>query len=443
MPRDVAPSEASRAVPAPGSDLAGDTVAHTRAPVTVEALLDSADLTLPDSNTFKRYKYRVKFAPDYVARPSVGYGADEFGNGVYGGTAIILSDMTGDNQLAFAGAVNGRLSDAQVFAGYTNLGRRFQYSTGIYQQPYYFANGYGLQGNAQGFFETQIITRYMVRQAYGVGIYPLDRFTRIELGMRLTNLQRSDLVFTRQLDSSYTQIDPFGERDQNARTVNYAQPLLAYVSDNVLWGFTSPIYGRRYRFQVEPAVGSLKWTEYLADYRRYDPILFSYLTVATRVMANVSTGRDADSLRKYIAYSDEMRGYDGATFSASQSSCPSTTTASLYRCSPLLGSSLAMASAELRFPIVRGGTIAGVIPIPPIEGAFFYDVGTAWFSGQDVVLHRVRVSDPTNVRGLLTSHGVSLRVNLFNYVILGWSYAIPTEATGHRGVWQFSIYPPF
>jgi len=440
---DVAPSEASRAVPAPGNDLAGDTVAHTRPPVTVEALLDSADLTLPDSTTFKRYKYHVRFAPDYVARPSVGYGADEFGNGVYGGTAVILSDMTGDNQLAFAGAVNGRVSDAQVFAGYTNLGQRFQYSTGIYQQPYYFANGYGLQSNAQGFFETQIITRYMVRQTYGVGIYPLDRFTRIELGMRLTNLQRSDLVFTRQLDSSYTQIDPFGERDQNARTVNYAQPLLAYVSDNVLWGFTSPIYGRRYRFQVQPAVGSLKWTEYLADYRRYDPILFSYLTVATRVMANVSTGRDADSLRKYIAYSDEMRGYDGATFSASQSSCPSTTTAALYRCSPLLGSSLAMASAELRFPIVRGGTIAGVIPIPPIEGAFFYDVGTAWFSGQDVVLHRVRVTDPTNVRGLLTSHGVSLRVNMFNYAILGWSYVIPTEATGHRGVWQFSIYPPF
>ncbi|HKT09553.1 MAG TPA: hypothetical protein VJR24_16755 [Gemmatimonadaceae bacterium] len=440
---DVAPSEASRAVPAPSSDLAGDTVAHTRAPVTVEALLDSADLTLPDSTKFKRYKYRVKFAPDYVARPTVGYATDQFGNGVYGGTAIILSDMTGDNQLAFAGAVNGRVTDAQVFAGYTNLGRRFQYSTGIFQQPYYFANGYGLTGNAQGFFETQIITRYMIRQAYGVGIYPLDRFTRIELGMRLTNLQRNDLVFTRQLDSSYTQIDPFGERDQNARTVNYAQPLLAYVSDNVLWGFTSPIYGRRYRFQVEPAVGSLKWTEYLADYRRYDPILFSYLTVATRVTANVSTGQDADSLRKYIAYSDEMRGYDGATFSSSQSTCPTTTTAALYRCSPLLGSSLAMASAELRFPIVRGGTIAGVIPIPPIEGAFFYDVGTAWFSGQDVVLHRVRVSDPTNVRGLLTSHGVSLRVNMFNYVILGWSYAIPTEATGHRGVWQFSIYPPF
>ena len=425
------------------SDLGIDSVARTRAPVTVESILESADTTLPDTTTFKRYKYHVRFAPDYVAPPAVGYGTDGYGSGVYGGTGVVLSDMTGDNLLSFAGAVNGRLSDAQMFAGYTNLGQRFQYSSGVYQQPYYVANGYGLAGNPQGFFETQVITRYLVRQMYGVGIYPLNRFTRVELGMRLTNLERGDLVFTRQLDSSYNQINSYSETDRNGRTVNYAQPILAYVSDNTLFGFTSPIYGRRYRFQVQPAIGSLKWTEYLADYRRYDPILFSYLTVATRVMANVSTGRDADSLRKYIAYSDELPGYDGATFSSSQSSCPNTTTAALYRCSPLLGSSMAMASAEVRFPIVRGGTIAGVIPIPAIEGAFFYDVGTAWFSGQSVALHRVRVQDPTNTRGLLTSHGVAIRINLFNYLIMGWSYAVPTEATGHRGVWQFSLYPPF
>ena len=84
-----------------------------------------------------------------------------------------------------------------------------------------------------------------------------------------------------------------------------------------------------------------------------------------------------------------------------------------------------------------------MIPIPAIEGAIFDDVGTAWFAGQSVSLHRARIEDPSMERSLLTSHGVSLRVNLFNYLILSWSYAVPTEATGHRGVWQFSLYPPF
>ena len=101
------------------------------------------------------------------------------------------------------------------------------------------------------------------------------------------------------------------------------------------------------------------------------------------------------------------------------------------------------AGAELRFPLLRTGTIGGVIPLPPIEGAIFYDVGAAWFTGQRMVWHRMRVTDPANVRGLLTSHGYSLRVNLFNYVILRWDYAIPSEAPNKHGYWQFSLYPPF
>jgi outer membrane protein assembly factor BamA len=97
---------------------------------------------------------------------------------------------------------------------------------------------------------------------------------------------------------------------------------------------------------------------------------------------------------------------------------------------------------ELRFPIVRGG-LAGVIPLPPIEGAFFYDAGTTWFNGQKVEFKRSSQDDPANVRSLLTSYGFGLRVNLFNYVILRWDYAIPKDSPGRKGFWQFSLYPTF
>jgi len=339
--------------------------------------------------------------------------------------------------------VNGRLAEAQLFAGYTNLARRFQYTTGLYQMPYYFGNGYALQPDSAGFQETYVVTRYIQRQAFGIGIYPLDRFTRFEAGMRLTNLERTDLVITRQLDPGMAALTDYSEQQRNSRTVNYVQPSLAVVSDNVLWGAVAPIYGRRYRLQVQPAVGNFQWTEYLADYRRYDPILFNYLTVATRVTASVSTGRDADSLRKYLGYSDILRGYDNNSFLATEQQCPSTTLDGLARCSPLLGSSVAVASAELRFPILRGANIGGVVPLPVIEGAVFYDAGTAWFGGQTLLLHRSAVSDPTRRRSLLTSHGFEIRVNLFNYLILRWDYAIPHDAPGRHGVWQFSLYPPF
>jgi outer membrane protein assembly factor BamA len=102
-----------------------------------------------------------------------------------------------------------------------------------------------------------------------------------------------------------------------------------------------------------------------------------------------------------------------------------------------------VASAELRFPILRRGSIGGVVPLPIIEGAVFYDAGTAWFTGQTLLLRRSAVLDPTRQRSLLTSHGFEIRVNLFNYLVLRWDYAIPHDAPGHHGMWQFSLYPPF
>jgi outer membrane protein assembly factor BamA len=97
---------------------------------------------------------------------------------------------------------------------------------------------------------------------------------------------------------------------------------------------------------------------------------------------------------------------------------------------------------ELRFPILRGG-VAGAVPLPPIEGAIFYDVGTTWFNGQKVQWSRGVDDDPSNVRSALRSYGAGLRMNLFGYVILRLDYAIPQDSPGRKGFWQFSLYPPF
>ena len=87
----------------------------TATPVSVRTLLDSAT-TLPDTSEFTFKAYHTRFTPDYVARPTIGYERNNFGRGFFGGTAISLSDMLGNHTLVFAGAVNGRLSEAQVLA---------------------------------------------------------------------------------------------------------------------------------------------------------------------------------------------------------------------------------------------------------------------------------------------------------------------------------------
>jgi WD40 repeat protein len=415
-----------------------------RGVITVAALLDSAALALPDTTRFKEYDYKTRFSPEYVARPTIGYTRDNFGRGVFGGTAIVLADLLGNSRLAFAGEVNGRVSEARVLAAYTNLSRRLQYTAGIFQEPYYLGQSIltEIDPTKEEFQEDIIITRYVQRQLFGVGIYPLNRFTRFEFGARLTMVDRTEQRFSRRFSPLGS--DVFEEESElNFPSVSYAQPYVAWVSDNVIYGFTAPIMGRRYRLQVEPAIGRYQWIDYLVDYRRYDPIIFNMFTVATRLMGSVSVGRDADTLRKYIGYSSIVRGYERETFSSNVNSCPPSASAQLARCSPLLGSRVMVGNVELRFPLVRRADIGGLISLPPIEGLVFFDAGIAWFGGQHVKLSAEKITDPQNVRTLLTSHGFGLRVNLFNFAILRWDYAIPHQAPVKDGFWRFSLGPSF
>ncbi len=107
----------------------GDTTRPAE-PISIVALLDSAEYSLPDTSEFTLKQYRTKFTPDYVARPSIGYARDNFGRGFFGGSAISLSDILGNQQLIFAGYVNGRISEAQVLAAYANLSHRINWAVG-------------------------------------------------------------------------------------------------------------------------------------------------------------------------------------------------------------------------------------------------------------------------------------------------------------------------
>ena len=230
----------------------------------------------------------------------------------------------------------------------------------------------------------------------------------------------------------------------NAPAWNFFTPSLAFVSDNTLFGYTAPVIGRRFRFQVSPSVGNLRWTELLADYRRYDPIIFNTITIATRLLTSASVGRDEDAFPKYIGRPEYVRGYDKANFYG-------------YECTgfigggancdtqQLVGSRVAVFNAEVRFPLIRRFDL-GTLPVglPPIEGLFFFDAGLAWSKGQEVSLSQPADYDFTRQRYPLRSYGAGIRVNLFNLAILKWDYAIPLDKeSGRKANWTFSLGPSF
>jgi Tol biopolymer transport system component len=431
----------------PSGDIPGVSERSGNAPVSVSQLLDSATFALPDTTRFRLYDYKPGLQAEYIARPSVGYAQDNFGRGLFGGTAIVLGDLLGNNKLALAGQINGRLSEAYFYGAYSNLGGRFQHTTGFAQTPIFFLNdateepiGTGAARTVQTFD----IARYIVRQGFAIGMRPRNRFSRWELGINATNLSQSIARIQRVVDYNTGFVSDFITTEvQNIASQSYVAPFAAYVSDNALFGYTAPISGRRFRFQVEPSVGQLQWTELTADYRKYVPLLFNFITFAWRTQANVGIGRDEMAFPKYIGRPDFVRGYDREQF-LSQFCGGLVNDSSACSATELLGSRVAFANAELRFPLVRRFDL-GLLPIslPPVDGLFFFDAGLAWQKGQSVSLSRPANYDEDRNRYVLRSYGAGIRLNLFGFALVRWDYAIPLDRPGRKGYWMWTLGQSF
>ena len=413
------------------------------APASIGALNADPNLGLPDTTRFKQYAYHAAFHPDYIADPSLGY-TPNYGN-FSGGTAFVFSDLLGNHQLAVAANIYGKVSDASVFLGYANLSRRVQYSTGVSQDPAYVPISFGCTGpDANGILDcSSNYLRYVIRNVFVTSQYPFNRFTRVETGLQLNSISQGVVSIRQQCSLNGFCGDQRFQDGPSLPSITYATPSAAFVSDNTLFGTTGPVMGRRMRFQVSQNVGKLSYTDYLADYRRYDPIIFNTLTLATRFMSSLWVGRDETFFPKYIGRPDFVRGYDRANFSpydctsqlggGTNSTCSNT---------QLAGSRVAIANAELRFPIIRRFDIGSSFGLPPVDGLIFYDAGLAWSTGQTPSLKRPENFDANLQRYPLTSYGAGLRVNLFNLAILRWDYARPQNGS-RKPNWTFSLGASF
>ncbi len=406
-------------------------------PVTVQQMLDSADFNLPDTTAMENYRYRARLTPEYIAQPNVGAQAGGFGQGVFGSTTIILADMLGDHQLAIAGGLNGQLSDAQLFVGYTSLGRRLQYRLSAGQQPFYIGGGFDQeQISPTQAVQSQNMIRLVQRQVSATALYPFNRFTRMELGVGFANIDYQTFPFFRVVDISGFASEWERGETRNLQSVNTIAPTLAFVTDNTLNGLVGPISGRRARVAVTPQIGTWQWIDYLVDARAYKPIIFNYLTLATRFTGSLTVGRDEAVFGKWLGRPDFVRGFNrsnvglGCGQIAGGVSCTD---------DEAVGSRIAFTNTELRFPVLRRGMNGGYFGLPPVEGLVFYDAGIAWNQGQALSFTAQPGTDPNQVRSVLQSYGIGFRANMFGVLILRWDYAIPIARPGSRGfgTWFF------
>ena len=114
-----------------------------------------------------------------------------------------------------------------------------------------------------------------------------------------------------------------------------------------------------------------------------------------------------------------MRGYDFGSFDANE--CESVDLATCDAFDRLNGSRIAIAGAELRFPLLGLFSRRSFYGPFPIEMAFFGDAGVAWTSD-------TKPSFAGGDRDWARSAGVALRVNVFGYAIAEFDYVRPARS---------------
>ena len=420
------------------------------APVSVKALLDSSP-ALPDTTEFTFKDYHTRYTPDNVATPTVGYERNNFGRGFFGGTAISLSDILGNHTMVFAGSVNGRLSEAQVLAAYINQAHRLNWIVVGQQQPLYFYLPTGVTQNGDGTTTfTPQIERFVIRDLFAQGIYPFNRFTRVELGGHFSNISQSVLQENFLCDPNFCQFQ--NESTLDLGSVTSYGPQVALVHDNALFGYVGPFAGSRSRLELSPSFGDWRFTFASADWRRY--FFARPFTLAVRGLLFDRFGRDANVFPQFLGSTELLRGYTAGSILNNECLNPSSSSNGYTGCSnldQLIGSKIAVFNAELRFPLTRS-LVLGFLPIglPPIEGALFYDMGLAWNStscngspGSCVVWNRGG-QDPEVYRAPLRSWGGSIRVNFLGFLVLRFDITKPLNRPDHRNAyWTVSLGPTF
>src|SRR5436190_912170 len=287
--------------------------------VTVRALLDSATLALPDTNEFTFHPYRVRFTADYIARPTVGYARDNFGRGIFGGTAIALSDILGNHSVVLAGSINGRISEAQFLGLYANQSHRLNWAGGFSQDPMYFYGGSDWSriedprkaGDSLDVFTTRI-RRFVVRDLFTASAYPFSRFNRLELGLHAVNISEATLALQTSYNASTRDFVVQNLIQGGGPSATFVQPSIAHVHDNTLFGYVGPFAGARSRFSISPAIGTWRFTAGLIDYRRY--IFFRPFTIAVRGLMFGRFGHDADRFPVFLGSTELLRGYTSGSF---------------------------------------------------------------------------------------------------------------------------------
>lgn len=390
--------------------------------------------TVPVDSFYTR-DYTPKLGLSFISNSGgFGVGTSAIGTGFAGGVNALFTDMLNNHQLYTGLQLNGEIYDFGAQAIYLNRKGTFTWGGGLSHIPYSFMDWPDTQtrpdtvNNGIRYIETWPLYRIFQDQATLLGQIPFSQTLRLEAGVSYSRYYyRADLYEFHYLlrDGFRYYLGSKREKGHVPEGFNLGNVYLAYVGDNSRFGVTAPLDGRRYRLQVERYFGRYNYYTTLADYRQYfftNPFSFAFRGIyyARYGQANFDFGSD----QMFIGSEYLVRGYN-----VSQRELSAQENLTLDQ---LLGTRMTVFNAEIRFPFTGPRRLA------LIKSGLFYsdlglfaDAGLTWSKGQPVELKwKPSGSDASPI----VSVGATLRINLFNMIILEPYYAIPFQREDANGV---------
>ncbi|NLE02637.1 MAG: peptidase S9, partial [Fibrobacter sp.] len=323
----------------------------------VDKYLDTSvttNLTIADTS-ITRYKPRLKLL--YVGQLFAGVAANTYGVGFAGGVSFLFSDLLGDHSLGVSTQINGGIRDFGGEVYYLNQGHRLNWGVVASRIPYVVTSASvrndtaiisGTSRNVQKF--TFLDEHIYSNQLYLLMNFPFTINRRLEFTAGFSRIgydyQAEEITAQNGIVLRRQRV-PFAEPS----SVNLLEGGVAYVGDFSYFGFTSPVTGRRYRFELQQTTGSLLYSTILADYRQY--IFFNPLTLAFRFFHYGRYLRDCENERLseiFLGYETLIRGY--SSYSYDLAGCSDSTFGDCPEFNRLQGSRIGVFNMELRIPLL-------------------------------------------------------------------------------------------
>lgn len=361
---------------------------------------------LLESGEFEINEYKVKFTPDYVGG---GFSYDTF-FGLRGNSYFVFSDYLGNHQIYIATDLVNTIDQSNIQIFYSNNKNRTRFGFGVFHTKNFYIE---TVNNIDHLFSDRF---------YGLQFFasrPYSIFSRLDFSVTQSFIDREYYDFD----------DP--REDTNSKI---AIGNLSYVTDNIIWGITGPVNGRRAKLSLSEGIDlfdsqdtvDVQYTSIEFDYRKYWHFDKTY-SMALRISGGASLGKTP----KLYFLGGTTNWIGDRTLDAQVYEVENLYFADVI--TPLRGldnygingTRYGLINWEFRFPMIDYFAMRFPLPlvISRVQGTIFTDIGAAWFYDD----FKGGSSEGGNhLQDIKTGFGFGMRANL-GFLLLRYDLAWSTD----------------